>query len=70
MNPRFPIVRRAKLGKVPVAPPRRLRGLGDLVAVIAQPVARALDRLLKTKLKDCGGCKERQDELNEKVPFK
>lgn len=39
------------------------RGLGDIVARIAGPIAEALGI-------DCGGgCAERQDKLNELVPF-
>ena len=38
--------------------------LGDAVAAFAQPVARALDKVVGTHLSGCGGCKDRQDRLN------
>lgn len=44
------------------------RGLGDLVATIAQPIARTIDRLAGTNLANCGGCKERQAALNRILP--
>lgn len=48
----------------------KMRGLGDLVARFAQPVAAIIDRVAGTKLKGCGGCKGRQARLNKAVPFK
>jgi hypothetical protein len=44
------------------------RGLGDVVAAMAQPIAGALDAVLGTDLQNCGGCKERQELLNQKFP--
>lgn len=41
-----------------------MRGLGDLVAKIANPIAKAI-HLDKTKC----GCAKRQQRLNELVPF-
>jgi hypothetical protein len=46
-----------------------LRGLGDLVALVAQPIAQAIDRAVGTDLANCGGCKGRQKALNGAVPF-
>lgn len=43
-------------------------GLGDAVAVVAQPIARTIDRVLKTNIQGCGGCKQRQAALNNLVP--
>ena len=40
------------------------RGLGDLVAAVAQPIARAIDAAAGTKLAECGGCKRRREALN------
>lgn len=40
------------------------RGVGDVVARFAQPIANAIG------LGECGGCKSRQAWLNEKLPFK
>lgn len=45
-------------------PPANLRGLGDLVALVAEPIARAVN-LNKSKC----GCAKRQEWLNAKVPF-
>jgi hypothetical protein len=41
-----------------------MRGLGDLVAVFAEPIARAL-RIDKSKC----GCAQRRERLNAAVPF-
>lgn len=43
--------------------PERITGLGDVVAAIAKPIAKAVG------LEDCGSCEERRAWLNEKVPF-
>jgi hypothetical protein len=50
-------------------PPVELRGLGDAVAVVAQPIARAIDAVFKTNVQGCGGCKARQAALNKAIPF-
>jgi hypothetical protein len=50
-------------------PVRPVRGLGDAVAVVAEPIARVSDRLLGTHLVGCGGCKKRREALNRAVPF-
>lgn len=42
----------------------RLRGLGDAIAIVADPIAKAI-HLDKTKC----GCAARQQRLNELVPF-
>ena len=46
-----------------------LRGLGDLVAKVAQPIARAIDKVAGTNLKDCAGCAKRRNALNAILPF-
>jgi len=43
-------------------------GLGDIVASVAQPIARLSDSVLGTRLAECGGCKQRQARLNAAVP--
>ncbi len=50
-------------------PWRRPRGLGDIVASVAQPIAKTVDAVFGTKVQHCGSCKERQAELNEKFPI-
>lgn len=49
--------------------PKPMRGLGDAVAVVAQPIARTIDRVVGTHIEGCGGCKKRQEKLNKLVPF-
>lgn len=45
-------------------------GLGDAVAVIAQPIARAIDAATggRTNVAGCAGCEQRQAALNKIVP--
>lgn len=45
------------------------KGLGDLVETIAQPIAKAIDKVAGTKIQECGGCKKRKKYLN-KIKFK
>lgn len=42
----------------------KYRQYGDAVAMVAQPVARAVDAALGTKVAECGGCKGRQRKWN------
>ena len=50
---------------VPVQPgPQRIRGIGDVVARVAKPVARALG------IQDCDACDQRQALLNSMFPFR
>lgn len=44
------------------------RGLGDLVATLAEPIARASDAVLGTHLVGCQSCAERRAALNKLVP--
>jgi len=48
---------------------RPIRGLGDLVAGVAQPIAKAIDSIAGTNLQNCGACKARQAALNEIIPL-
>lgn len=43
-------------------------GLGDAVAAVAQPVAKAIDRVVRTNLANCSGCNQRKADLNEAMP--
>jgi lauroyl/myristoyl acyltransferase len=52
-----------------VMPRSRMRGLGDVVAAIANPIAKAADAVLKTNITGCGACGKRQDKLNKLMPF-
>lgn len=40
-------------------------GLGDRVAAVAQPIARALDKFLGTDIQHCGSCEKRRQMLNK-----
>lgn len=41
-----------------------LRGAGDLVHVVLNPIVKGIDALLNTNLGGCGGCHKRQEALN------
>lgn len=45
------------------------RGAGDVVAAVAQPIARVIDRVAGTRVAECGGCKKRHEALNRAIPF-
>lgn len=47
----------------------KARGLGDVVAIVAQPTAAMIDALIGTDLKNCPACTERQEDLNNKFPI-
>ena len=40
------------------------RGLGDKIAAVANPIARAIDKVARTKIAECAGCKKMRDRLN------
>lgn len=48
---------------------RRIRqkysGIGDKLAIVFQPIARVLDSVAGTNLRNCGGCAKRQKALNQ-----
>ena len=41
-----------------------LRGVGDLVHVVLNPLVKGVDALIGTNLQGCGGCHKRQEALN------
>lgn len=47
----------------------RIRGLGDVIAAVAKPIARGIDAVIGTDLQNCGGCEQRQESLNKLFPF-
>lgn len=47
----------------------KLQGAGDAVAVIAEPIAKVLDRVFRTKIKSCSACAKRKEMLNHLIPF-
>jgi hypothetical protein len=48
--------------------PRSKVGLGDAVAAVAQPIAKAVDAVFGTELQRCGGCEQRKEKLNRFMP--
>ncbi len=47
----------------------KFRGIGDVVAFVAMPLAKAIDFAFGTDLQNCGGCADRQEKMNEFLPF-
>lgn len=47
-----------------------VKGLGDLIAKVANPIAKTLDQTLGTQITGCSGCAKRQAALNRLFPFK
>jgi len=56
--------------KTPSGARSSIVGLGDVVAIVAQPVAKVIDVVAGTKLASCGGCKARRDKWNQKFPLR
>lgn len=50
---------------------KAIRGAGDAVAIVAQPIAGLIDKLSKgkTRLKGCSACAKRKEMLNQLIPF-
>lgn len=48
--------------------PRVTRGLGDVVAAVANPIALLVDKTTGSKLSGCQPCGQRRDALNKIVP--
>lgn len=47
-----------------------MKGIGDVIALVAKPIARASDTMLGTSLTNCRGCEKRKESLNQAIPFK
>jgi len=54
---------------IPRVSAKKYKGLGDVIAVVAQPIAIGLDSVFHTSLENCGGCKKRQENFNRLFPF-
>ncbi len=54
----------------PAPKPKELprRGLGDVVALVAKPIARTVDKLTGSTMENCQPCSMRQTALNKMVP--
>lgn len=66
-NPKSP--EKESPSPIPKVSASKYKGLGDVVHAVAHPVAALSDKVLKTDLRNCGGCRKRREWLNEKVPF-
>jgi hypothetical protein len=53
-----------------ILPLSKAKGLGDVVATIANPVAKVADIVLNTNIAECNSCKKRQEKLNTIIPFR
>lgn len=49
---------------------KKAPGLGDRVEQVAKPIAKVIDLVAGTDLKNCGGCQKRKEYLNRKFPGK
>lgn len=50
-------------------PRPRIKGAGDVVAMVTQPIAEVIDAVVGTQISTCGGCSKRRQVLNEMFPF-
>ena len=48
--------------------PRKIKGAGDIIAMVAQPIAAVIDVTTGTKLKGCQSCQSRRKWLNDQFP--
>ena len=48
---------------------KKYRGLGDVVAVVAEPIAKVIDAVANTHIAGCAGCVRRRDDWNRKFPL-
>jgi hypothetical protein len=49
--------------------PPKFTGLGDAFALVAQPIARAIDAVAGTDIANCTPCKKRRERWNAALPF-
>jgi hypothetical protein len=66
-NPLDPNVIAAQ-AKASLSNKKPVAGLGDIVHKVAQPIARAIDKVAGTNIQGCGACQKRKEYLNEKFP--
>lgn len=45
-----------------------IRGLGDVVKKLIEPIEYMVPERLREKMQNCGGCKKRQEALNKLLP--
>jgi hypothetical protein len=59
----------SEIKPTPVNVAVRITGMGDVVARIAQPIAKVIDKVAGTNIANCGGCKKRQEAMNKAIPL-
>ena len=47
-----------------------MRGAGDMVYKLANPIAHVIDAVTGTHIQGCGGCAKRRESWNKAIPFK
>ena len=52
-----------------ITKPKQFSGLGDAVAAVANPIAKAIDAVAGTQIQGCASCAGRQSAWNELLPF-
>ncbi len=67
MEPIRRTVLRPDLMKPPPLP-KATPGLGDVVAMVANPIALLMDKTMGSKLVGCQPCGQRRDALNRIIP--
>ncbi len=67
-HPDGPIRRNLKGGLPRTLFKKKPLGLGDVVAAVAHPFAKAIDAIAGTDLENCVGCERRRRRLNKAVP--
>ena len=54
---------------MPIRQKLNIKGAGDVVKIVAQPIAKVIDAVAGTNLQTCGGCEQRRQSLNKKFPL-
>ena len=54
---------------MPIRQNTKIKGAGDIVKIAAQPIAKIIDAVAGTNLQTCGGCEQRRQSLNKKIPL-
>jgi hypothetical protein len=60
---------RAARKAVKKAQSTQIIGAGDAFAIVAQPIARAIDKVAGTNIANCEPCKKRRKAWNAAIPF-
>jgi hypothetical protein len=57
------------MSHLPRVSAKKYAGVGDVVAALAQPIARTIDAFAHTKIQSCLSCEQRREALNKAFPF-